>query len=228
MYIDAYLDKEQERIHVAERVDGKRQYKQYPVEYVFYFDDIKGKHKTIHDRPVSRFYSKNKKEFNRELKINSRNQIYESDINPIFRCLANNYLGADSPILNICYVDIEADFDPEKGFSEPNDPTAPITAITVYLSQLQQLITLALKPKTMHEDIAQSVAKHFDNTFVFNSEAQLLQTFLDLLDDSDIITGWNSEGYDLPYLVNRVTRVLSRDDTSRFCLWNQVPKKFSN
>ena len=79
----------------------------------------------------------------------------------------------------------------------------------------------------MHEDIAQSVAKHFDNTFVFNSEAQLLQTFLDLLDDSDIITGWNSEGYDLPYLVNRVTRVLSRDDTRRFCLWNQFPKKFS-
>jgi DNA polymerase elongation subunit (family B) len=227
MYIDAYLDKEQERIHVVERIDGKRQYKQYPVEYVFYYDDIKGKHKTIHDRPVSRFYSKNKKEFNRELKINSRNQIYESDINPIFRCLANNYLDADSPILNICYVDIEADFDPEKGFSQPEDPTASVTAITVYLSQLQQLITLALKPKTMHEDIAQSVAKHFENTFVYNSEAQLLQTFLDLIDNSDIITGWNSEGYDLPYLVNRVTRVLSRDDTRRFCLWDQHPKKFS-
>ena len=47
MYIDAYLDKEQERIHVVERIDGKRQYKQYPVEYVFYFDDKKGKHKTL-------------------------------------------------------------------------------------------------------------------------------------------------------------------------------------
>ena len=127
MYIDAYLDKEQERIHVAERVDGKRQYKQYPVEYVFYFDDKKGKHKTIHDRPVSRFYSKNKKEFHRELKINSRSNIYESDINPIFRCLAENYLDAESPTLNICYVDIEADFDPKKGFSQPEDPTASVT-----------------------------------------------------------------------------------------------------
>ena len=124
-------------------------------------------------------------------------------------------------------MDIEADFDPAKGFSQPEDPTAPVTAITVYLSQLQQLITLALKPKTMHEDIAQSVTKNFENTFVYTSEAQLLQTFLDLLEDSDIITGWNSEGYDLPYLVNRVTRVLSRDDTRRFCLWDQHPKKFS-
>ena len=107
------------------------------------------------------FYSKNKKEFIRELKINSRSNIYESDINPIFRCLASNYLDAESPTLNICYVDIEADFDPQKGFSQPEDPTTPVTAITVYLSQLQQLITLALKPKTMHEDIAQSVVKNF-------------------------------------------------------------------
>jgi len=227
MYVDAYLDKEQERIHVAERVDGKRQYKQYPVEYVFYYDDIKGKHKTIHGRPVSRFFSKTKKEFHRELKISRNNNIYESDVNPTYRCLATNYLGADSPVLNICYLDIEADFDPEKGFSVPDDPTASVTAITVYLSQLKQLITLALRPKTMHEDIAQSVVKNFENTFVYNSEAELLQTFLDLIDDADIITGWNSEGYDLPYLINRVTRVLSKNDTRRFCLWDKYPKKFS-
>ena len=27
------------------------------------------------------------------------------------------------------------------------------------------------------------------------------------------------EGYDIPYTVNRTARVLSKDDTRRFCLW---------
>jgi len=228
MYVDAYLDKEQNKIHVAERVDSKRKFKEFPVEYTFYFDDPRGKFQTIHGWPVSRFHSKSKKEFNRELKINRSNTVYESDVNPVFRCLSENYLGAESPNLNVCYVDIEADFDPEKGFSEPGDPTAPITAITVYLSQMKQLITLTLRPKGMSEEIGKGIAKNFDNTFIFDykDEKKLIETFLDLIQDSDIITGWNSEGYDLPYLINRTTKVMSRDDTRRYCLWNQFPKKY--
>jgi len=56
-------------------------------------------------------------------------------------------------------------------------------------------------------------------------EEDLLSTFLDLIEDADILSGWNSEGYDIPYCVNRITKVLSKDDTRRFCLWNQLPKK---
>jgi DNA polymerase elongation subunit (family B) len=60
---------------------------------------------------------------------------------------------------------------------------------------------------------------------LFEKEEDMLQAFLDLIQDSDILTGWNSEGYDIPYTVNRVSRVLSKDDTRRFCLWKQLPKK---
>ena len=38
-------------------------------------------------------------------------------------------------------------------------------------------------------------------------------------------SGWNSEGYDVPYTVNRIKRVLSTDDTRRFCLWKQSKKR---
>jgi DNA polymerase elongation subunit (family B) len=53
----------------------------------------------------------------------------------------------------------------------------------------------------------------------------MLDTFLNLIEDADVLTGWNSEGYDIPYTVNRVTKALSKDDTRRFCLWNQYPKR---
>jgi hypothetical protein len=31
-----------------------------------------------------------------------------------------------------------------------------------------------------------------------------------------LLSGWNSEGFDMPYTVNRVTKVLSKDDTRDF------------
>ena len=53
----------------------------------------------------------------------------------------------------------------------------------------------------------------------------MLNTFLDLIDDADILSGWNSEGFDIPYTVMRTIKVLSKDDTRRLCLWGQLPKQ---
>ena len=74
------------------------------------------------------------------------------------------------------------------------------------------------------EEVDKIVAK-FEDTFVFENESDLLKTFLDVIEDADVISGWNSEGYDIPYMVNRVKRVLSKDDTRRFCLFGQFPKE---
>jgi DNA polymerase elongation subunit (family B) len=173
---------------------------------------------------VARFSSRNNKEFRKELRMHSGKTVYESDINPVFRCLAENYLGADAPKLHTAFFDIETDFDPVRGFSSTEEAFNPITAITVYLDWLDQLITLAIPPKSMSMETAREIAAEFDNTFMFEREADLLDSFLHLIDDADVLSGWNSEGYDIPYTVNRVTRVLSKDDTRRFCLWGQMPK----
>ena len=60
---------------------------------------------------------------------------------------------------------------------------------------------------------------------MFETEAEMLDMFLDLIQDADVLSGWNSEGFDMPYTVNRVTKVLSKEDTRRFCLFDQMPKK---
>jgi DNA polymerase elongation subunit (family B) len=52
----------------------------------------------------------------------------------------------------------------------------------------------------------------------------MFDVFFQLIEDADVLTGWNSEGYDIPYMVNRVTRVMSKDDTRKFCLMGQLPK----
>ena len=224
-YIDALFDRERDRIHLVGRRDGERYYEEHPANYVFYYEDPRGKFRSIYGTPVSRFSTRSNKEFRKEQRIQSGKQLYEADINPVFRCLEENYKGADAPRLNIAFFDIETDFDPERGFSRPEDAFNPITAISVYLTWLDQMVTLAIPPRHMSWETAQETAAQFENCFVFQKESELLDNFLNLVQDADVLSGWNSEGYDIPYTVQRITRVLSRDDTRRMCLWEQLPKQ---
>ena len=224
-YVDALFERDKDRIHVVERVDGKREYREFPADYIFYYDDPRGKHRTIYGTPVSRFNTRNSKEYHKELKVNSGKRLWESDINPVFRCLETNYLGATSPKLQTAFFDIEVDFDPLRGFSKPEDPFNAITAISVYLDWMDKMVTLVIPPKSMSWETAQEICDQFENCYLFEREEELLNTFLDLIEDADILSGWNSEGFDIPYTVMRITRVLSRDDTRRFCLWGQLPKQ---
>jgi DNA polymerase elongation subunit (family B) len=224
-YVDALYDRNQDRIHIVERVRGERVYREYPANYIFYFDDPRGKFRTVYGTPVSRFSTRSNKEFQKEIRINSNKRVWESDINPVFRCLEENYLGAESPKLHTAFFDIEVDFDPERGFSKPEDPFNPITAISVYLDWMDRLVTLVVPPKSYSWATAEEICAKYDNCFLFEREEDLLNTFLDIIDDADILSGWNSEGFDIPYMVMRVTRVLNKDDTRRFCLWGQLPKQ---
>ena len=225
-YVDAFYDREEDIIRVVERnTQGQRIFKDYPVRHTFYFQDPRGKFSSIKGEPLSRVTCKNVKELRKELAIHSNKKLYESDINPIYRCLEDNYLNVDAPRLNVAFFDIEVDFDPERGYAAPDDAFMPITAIAVHLQWLDTLVCLAIPPKTMNMQEANRAVEDFPNTLLFESESEMLDNFLKLIEDADVLTGWNSEGFDIPYTVNRVAKVLSKDDTRRFCLWNQYPKK---
>jgi DNA polymerase elongation subunit (family B) len=224
-YVDAIHSRDEDRIYVVERDNnGKRQYKEYPTNYVLYYPDIKGKHRSIYGDPVSRFSTRKRQEFEKERRIHSNKKLFESDVPVIFRCLSENYLKVDAPKLHTCFFDIEVDFDPDKGFSPTSDPFNPVTAISCYLDWLDQCITLVIAPKHMTPETANEIVNEFENTMLFKSEKEMFDVFFQLIEDADVLTGWNSEGYDIPYMVNRVTRVMSKDDTRKFCLMGQLPK----
>jgi DNA polymerase elongation subunit (family B) len=225
-YIDAIWDRDNDRVRVVERDPKKgRIFIDYPAKYQFYYPDNKGKYRSIYGDPLSKVTCKTFKDFVKEQKIHSSHKLFESDINASFRVLEENYLGKDAPKLHVAFFDIEVDFDPERGYASPEDAFMPITAIAVHLQWLDTLICLAIPPKTITMEQAVEQVKEFPNTHLFESEAEMLDTFLKLIEDADIISGWNSEGFDVPYTVNRVTKVLSKEDTRRFCLWDQMPRK---
>jgi DNA polymerase elongation subunit (family B) len=224
-YVDAVHDRDSDKIFVVERTpEGIRAFKEHPANYIFYYSDPKGKFRSLYGDPVSRFSSRKRSEFEKERRIQAGKKLFESDVNVIFRCLSENYLNIDPPKLHTCFFDIEVDFDPEKGFSPTSDPFNPVTAISCYLDWQDTLVTLCIAPKHMTSETAQEIIKKFDNCLLFDNETEMFETFFQLIEDADVLTGWNSEGYDIPYMVNRVTRVMSKDDTRKFCLLGQLPK----
>jgi DNA polymerase elongation subunit (family B) len=224
-YVDAFFDRDADIIRAVERKDGKRIYREYQSKYTFFYKDPRGKYKSVYGDPLSRIVCKSTKDFRKEVAINRDKELFESDINPIFQCLSDNYLNADAPKLNVAFFDIETDFDPERGFADPSDPFMPITSISVYLQWLDTMICIAVPPKTLTMEQARKEVEGIDNVMLVEKESEMIDTFLTLIEDSDVLSGWNSEGYDIPYTVNRTSRVLSKDDTRRFCLWGQLPKK---
>jgi DNA polymerase elongation subunit (family B) len=225
-YVDAWFDRDNDVIKIVERnKKGEREFRDIPVKHTFYVKDPRGKYQSIYGDQLTKIVCKNTKELRKEQAINSGKELYESDINPIFSTLSEHYLNQDPPKLNVAFFDIEVDFDPERGYASPDDAFMPITAIAVYLQWMETMVCLAIPPKGLEMDAAKEMVKDFPNTYLFDNEADLLDMFLDLIKDVDVISGWNSEGFDIPYTTNRVIKALSKEDTRRFCLFDQFPKR---
>jgi len=229
MYVDALFDNKKNKILVVERRNGKRIYEEYPAKYRFYYDDPKGSFTTVYGTQVAKFETRDQMKFRRELTMyrgDSQRAVYESDINPLNICLEENYYGAEQPELNIGFFDIEVDFDPVRGYANPEDPFMMITAISVHCTHIGQTICLTIPPKGMSEEESQGIADKFNGTVIlFDDERELLKTFLDIIEDCDILSGWNSAFFDIPYIIGRIVEILGSDYVRKLCLWGQKPKR---
>jgi DNA polymerase elongation subunit (family B) len=225
-YVDAYHDKARDVVHVAERVDGKRIIQQLKPVYNFYYSDPRGKARSVFGDPVTEVVCKNWKDFRKNVGIARKSgALFETDIKPLNKTLETHYSGAEPPKLQTAFFDIEVDFDPTRGFSSPEDAFMPITAIGVYLDWMDAMVCLTVPPKTLNWDQAQNIGNKFKEVMLFKDEAEMLKVFLQLIDDADILSGWNSEGYDIPYTVNRIIKILGKSETRQLCLFDQFPKE---
>lgn len=226
MYIDAFYEREKNKILVVERdKTHKRRYMEYPTKYVAYWTGARGKVPNIFGELCDKFSTTRIKEFTREINMLPKDRLHETDINPIFRCLYENYKDVAPPPLHVGFFDIEVSFDPARGFSSPEDAFSPITAISLYLNWLNRNFTMVIKPNDMNWDTAQEIVDRFEDTILCETEKELLEIFLSLIDDVDILSGWNSEGFDIPYIHNRIVQILGKEETRKLCLWGKFPKR---
>lgn len=188
---------------------GNRIIKNYDPVYYFYVPDLEGEYVGIDGQKLTKLIFPNKTEFEKGL---IQHKIrYESDFSMLEKTLMNNYLNADVPILNTGFIDVEVNYKKEIGFARINNPYAPISAITIYKTIQKEYITLVVPPTNWNG----KWSKKLNNVFVCLDEKELLNAFLELIDDVDILSGWNSEFFDLPYIAKRIEKVLGPSSLKR-------------
>jgi len=123
-----------------------------------------------------------------------------------YACLNENYGNDFDPeIVKIASLDIEVGS--EDGFPEPELANQPVIAITVGVKGKYFVFGVGEYTPT------QDNVKYVD----CKGERRLLDVFLEFWSriDPDIVTGWNVDGFDIPYLHNRISKLISPKDAKR-------------
>ena len=121
----------------------------------------------------------------------------------------------DRDTLNVSFIDIEVQSD--EGFPHPNDAAFPVTAITLKNNIDHKYYTWGTGEfENSRDDVIYVQCK---------DEHSLLNRFIAhwQLNYPDIISGWNSEGFDIPYLVNRIARLFGDEELKRLSIHHMMP-----
>ena len=115
--------------------------------------------------------------------------------------------------LSIAFIDIEVGSD--NGFPDPYRATEPITAIGIHF----------LHDKTKVYGCGNYINNRDDVDYILcKDEIDLCEKFLKDWSDNcpDVITGWNTKFFDIPYIINRFKRILGEDDVKKLSPWEII------
>ena len=119
-------------------------------------------------------------------------------------------------ISKIKLVTLDIEVASEQGFPDVESCQEEILAISIQNYTTKKIITWGLKP---FNNTRKDVTYHHCPT-----EHQLLSSFINywMEDVPDVITGWNIQLYDIPYIARRLNRVLGEKLMKRLSPWGLV------
>lgn len=135
------------------------------------------------------------------------------------------YDGTTHIIPHIGIIDIEV-YSPSE-FPEPQFAKYPINAITIYSNKHDKYYVLGLDCKwdKSNSELDTSILAKIEY-HSYSSEKDLITAFYSLWRklDLDVISGWNSKEFDIPYIYNRVTNVFGINVADKLSPWDKCKK----
>jgi len=189
--------------------NGERIVTSVPCLPYFYYEDITGEATSIFNTCLR------KKEFNnyfdktKYLKERGIKQVFDN-YSPVQQTLIDTYWKYNDTedfakfALKIFFLDIEA---VGKGaFSTPEDASVEINVITIYDSSTKRYKVWGNQQYSSKEE---DVDYYFCTT-----EEELLTRFINYIRENspDILSGWASDRYDIPYIINRIVKLLGEQE----------------
>jgi hypothetical protein len=154
--------------------------------------------KSLKDGSAAKYY--------RDMGVNT----YESDIEPIQKCMLDNY-GVDNqkaPVWNIGLYDIETDVLTEQSFMDMREgATQEINAVSVWYSKPDKYYNFTVVPSTLRNvwdyDTIEERGKF--TIIYFDNEADMLDAFFDMNKHYEVMAlgAWNGDFFDTGYIFNR-------------------------
>lgn len=125
-----------------------------------------------------------------------------------------------------CYMDIEVQS--EEGFPKPEEANYPVLTICVKNSDQSKYIVWGLPEydelSTELLDLKGNIVYHKCQT-----EQELFGKFLNWWsreeNSPDVLTGWYLDMFDVPYLVNRITKIVGPESVKRLSPWGSIREK---
>jgi len=157
-----------------------------------------------------------------------QSHIFESDVTPTTRVLIDQYLQDDNPSkdVRILTFDIEVEKDDVLGYSAVDVADNVINSVAIYDHQTKMSHVVILDPDLQ---VKPKQTKEFQ-LHVVASERLLLERFYSIYTtiEPHIITGWNIDFFDVPYLYNRSVKVLGKKKANMLSPIGIVEQQFSH
>ena len=117
--------------------------------------------------------------------------------------------------ISVAICDIEVGS--ENGFPDPYLANEPITAICVTF----------LKGATTVFGCGDYVVQGNETYIKCSDETQLCKRFLAFWQEHypDVLSGWNTKFFDIPYLINRFRKILGEEETKKLSPWNMIGER---
>lgn len=180
----------------------------------------------IHGYPLKRkIYPSLNEHYSAEKRYKDLGSLVFGDIGPQYQFITENYEESksfDVRKMRIFYFDIETAFEPGV-FPEPETADYEILTISIYDSLKNKFYLLGSKEcnldfskfkyKSTDEDdnVQENNLRAEVQYEYYEKEKHLLSRFIELWTDDlypDMVVGWNSEKFDIPYTYQRITKVL--------------------
>jgi DNA polymerase elongation subunit (family B) len=209
-----------DKVYVRGYENGKKIKFQIPYSpYLFVPAKKPTNYKNIHGQYVEKidFESiSSAREFSKQYKDVDGFKIYGLD-SYVYTFINDEYSDLEYDFNQISVVSLDIETSATGGFPDPQLAQNPLTAIT--LRSKGKSVTFGLKPyKVQNENETYFECKH---------EKELILKFIDTwkILSPDIVTGWNIEIFDIPYLVNRIEKVFDDEIALSLSPWRIIKSR---
>jgi DNA polymerase elongation subunit (family B) len=216
MYQNCYYQREKNLVHIW---DDKLGYRSFPYTRYAYEKSQNGEYTSLYGDRLSKIFKFKKDD----------PDLFESDVPETTRILVDTYTDSDIPSEGhvILTYDIECEMD--TGLPDVEKAENELTAIGLHDSATDHYWVLI-----MDKDGKMKESNNGNRTVIpFRDERDMCMKYLSLYEyiNPTIVTGWNIDYFDTPYLYNRIKRILGVKHANRLspigeCFWSPYRKRF--